>query len=199
MPAQHRLILASASAGRRYLLSKASWPFDVQPSGVEEPPFVGFPDPRSFVAHVAWLKAAAVAPQVGGGLVLAADSIAWQKGDVIGKPADREDARRILERLGGTTHELWTGVCLWRRPDDWQICFQEASVVEMRPWTKPELDAYLESGVWEGKSGAYGIQEQNDPYVRLRRGSQSNVIGLPMETLAEVLRWILPDFTSPGK
>jgi septum formation protein len=187
MPTPHRLILASASEGRRYLLSRAGWVFEVQPSGVDEPPFAGFPSPRSFVQHVAWLKAAAVAERSAAGLILAADSIAWHEGEVIGKPADRDDARRILLKLAGTTHELWTGACLWRRPDDWQICFQEASTVEMRTWTTAELNAYLDSGIWEGKSGAYGIQEQGDPYVRIVRGSVSNVIGLPMETLSGVL------------
>ncbi len=159
---------------------------------MDEPPFIGFPGPRAFVQHVAWLKAEAVAQRVAEGYVLAADSIAWHGGDVIGKPTDEADARRILERLGGTTHELWTGVCLWRRPDDWHICWQEKSLVEMRRWTPTELDAYLASGVWEGKSGAYGIQDGNDPYVTVRAGSHSNVIGLPLETLRSVLTWLAP-------
>jgi septum formation protein len=192
MPTPQRLILASASLGRRALLAQAGYQFELQLSGVDEPPFAGFPGPRAYVQHVAWLKAAAVAPTVGHGIVLAADSIAWHEGDVIGKPADLPDARRILERLGGTTHELWTGVCLWRRPDDWQVCWQEVSIVAMRRWTPEELDAYLASGVWEGKSGAYGIRERDDPYVRLVQGSLSNVIGLPMESLDRVLRTIPP-------
>jgi len=192
MPTPQRLILASASLGRRALLTQAGYQFDVQPSGVDEPPFVGFPSPRAYVQHVAWLKAAAVAPTAPHGIVLSADSVAWQANEVIGKPADAGDARRILERLAGTTHELWTGVCLWRRPGDWQVCWQEASVVEMRRWTANELDAYLASGVWEGKSGGYGIREEHDPYVRLVQGSLSNVIGLPMESLARVLAAISP-------
>src|SRR5262245_58844505 len=147
MRAPQRLILASASLGRRALLAQAGYQFDVKPSGVDEPPFVGFPGPRTYVQYVAWLKAAAVAATVPNGIVVAADSVAWQGNDVIGKPVDAADARRILGRLAGTTHELWTGVCLWRRPGDWQVCWQEASVVEMRRWTADELDAYLASGV----------------------------------------------------
>lgn len=188
MPTPQRLILASASLGRRALLTQAGYSFELQPSGVEEPPYVGFPSPRAYVQYVAWLKAEAVATKVIASIVIAADSIAWDGQEVIGKPADEADARRILQRLGGTQHELWTGVCLWRRPDDWQICWQEASIVEMRRWTPAELSDYLASGVWEGKSGAYGIRERDDPYVRLVQGSLSNVIGLPMESLGRALQ-----------
>jgi septum formation protein len=182
-----RLILASASAGRRELLQRAGYAFEVIPSGVDEPDGRQFTDPRAYVQYVAWLKAAAVAPRVEEGLVLAADSIGWHHGAIIGKPGDREDARRILARLGGTQHQLWTGVCLWRRPDDLQIAWQEDSVVEMTKFAPEQMEDYLNSGIWEGKSGAYAIQEQGDPYVRVLRGSLSNVVGLPLETLSRVL------------
>jgi septum formation protein len=187
MATPKRLILASGSAGRRDLLARAGYSFEVRSSGVEEPPFVGFPGPRAYVQHVAWLKAEAVARQLTDGLILAADSIAWHAGEVIGKPADRADAARILRALGGSVHELWTGVCLWLKPTDWQICWQECSQVFMRPLTSQELEAYLDTRAWEGKSGAYAIQEAGDPYVELRSGSVSNVVGLPLESLAQVL------------
>src|SRR5229473_3980756 len=185
-----RLILASSSHGRRYLLTRAGYRFEIMPPNIEEPSGSDATDPRSLVEHIAWLKAAAVAPRVEAGVVLAADSLGWLNGQAIGKPADEADARRILRMLSGTEHELWTGVCLWRRPDDLQIAWQECSRVAMTPLNDRELDAYLATRIWQGCSGAYAIQENGDPYVRVIQGSMSNVIGLPMETLTEVLDWL---------
>jgi septum formation protein len=181
------LILASASLGRRELLARAGYEFEVRPSHIDEPSGSDATDPRGLVEHIAWLKAAAVAPRVDDGLVLAADSLGWIQGQVIGKPADEADARRILRLLSGSVHELWTGVCLWRRPDNLQVAWQEFSRVAMAPLSEAELDAYLATRLWQGCSGAYAIQEEGDPYVQVIEGSTSNVIGLPMETLAQVL------------
>src|SRR5262249_26291252 len=103
-----RLILASASLGRRELLSRAGYRFKVMHANIDEPT-EGFTDPRTFVQTVAWLKAAAVAPRVQAALVLAADSTSWIDGKPIGKPADEADACRILRTLAGREHELWTG------------------------------------------------------------------------------------------
>ncbi len=185
-----RLILASASEGRRDLLRRAGYQFEVQPSHIEEPDPAGVTDPRAYVQQTAWLKAAAVAPQVANGLILAADSVGWLDGRVILKPVDRADARRMLQQLAGSRHQLWTGVCLWQRPGDWQISWQEPSVVEMRPFAPAELESYLDTNIWEGKSGAYAIQERDDPYVCVVEGSTSNVVGLPLESLARVLAWV---------
>lgn len=183
-----RLILASGSPARRDLLERAGYRFDVQPAHIDEPTGAGFSDPRTYVQTVAWLKAAAVAPRVTEGLVLAADTVGWLDGEVIGKPADEADARRILTLLGGRQHELWTGVVLWRRPGDLQITWQERSLVFFRKLSSAEMDTYLAECTWQGCSGGYAIQEQNDPYVRIVEGSMRNVIGLPMESLTNVLR-----------
>jgi septum formation protein len=184
-----RLVLASGSLGRRELLREAGYRFDVLPANIDEPTGEGVSDIRAFVHEVAWRKAEAVAPRVAEGVVLAADTVGWLHGQVIGKPADEADARRILILLGGTEHELWTGTVLWRRPDDLQVCWQEFSRVFFRRLTEVEMDAYLATRTWRGCSGAYAVQPENDPYVRVVRGSVSNVIGLPMETSVKVLRW----------
>jgi septum formation protein len=186
-PLPFRLILASASPARRDLLTRAGYAFEVVPAGIAEPSGEGFTDPRALVEHIAWLKAAAVAPQIDEGIVLAADTLGWLQRRPIGKPADLADARRILRMLSGTEHELWTGVCLWRRPDDLQIAWQEVSRVAMRRLNEDELDTYLATRTWQGCSGAYAILEKDDPYVRVVEGSMSNVIGLPMETLSKIL------------
>jgi septum formation protein len=178
-----RLTLASASRGRRYLLERAGYTFDVQPSNVPEPT-EAIGSIRDYVMHVAWTKAAAVGPTVSDGIILAADSVGWIDDHVIGKPEDEADARRILQTLSGRVHELWTGVCLWRRADGWQLQWQEVSRVRMKELAPHEIDTYLQTRLWEGCSGAYAIKEEGDPYLTVVEGSVTNVIGLPMESLA---------------
>lgn len=184
-----RLILASASPARRELLTRLGLSFEVIPADVEEPTG-GFADPRSMVQATAWLKASAVASKIDSGLVLAADTIGWVNGHAVLKPTDEDDARRILTELGGRDHELWTGVVLWRRPDDLQVAWQERSVVHFTGLDEAGMDRYLATRSWKGHSGAYAIEEKGDPYVRVIEGSVTNVIGLPLETLERVLRWL---------
>jgi septum formation protein len=184
-----RLILASASPARRELLARLSLPFEVRPADIDEPES-GFPDPRTFVQTVSWLKSAATAPHIDDGIVLAADTIAWINGHPILKPADESDARRILREMSGREHDLWTGVVLWRRPDDLQIVWQEQTRVAVAALTDAEIDVYLATRSWRGHSGAYAIQEKDDPYVRVVEGSLTNVIGLPLESLAQHLQLV---------
>jgi septum formation protein len=184
-----RLILASDSAARRDLLTRAGYQFKIHPSGIEEPTDNGFSRARAYVQHVAWLKAAAVASSLDDepAVILSADTVGWFNDRAVGKPKDEADARRILRLLAGTEHELWTGVCLWRHPDHTQVAWQELSRVSMHRFTDPELDSYFTTRTWQNCSGAYAIQEENDPYLKVVHGSLTNVIGLPMETLAQML------------
>jgi septum formation protein len=185
-----RLILASGSLGRRELLKLHGYQFEVKPSNIPEPTEARLGDCRHYVAELAWLKAEAVSREVPDGLIIAADTVGWLNGRVVGKPEDEADARRIIKSLSGTVHELWSGVCLWLRPGDWQFTWQEQSLVRMKPLTDAEIDAYLKTRKWEGCSGAYAIQLPNDPYLTVEDGSVSNVIGLPMESLEKALGWM---------
>ncbi len=185
-----RLILASNSPDRRALLERAGYTIEVMPSHIDEPTGQGFTDPRHYVMTVSWLKAAAVAPKVADGLLLAADTVGWLDGQVIGKPTDVDDARRIITTLSGREHELWTGVVLWRRPDNTQIVWQECTRLFFRKLSDKELDDYLATDQWVGRSGAFAIQEENDPFMRIIAGSLTNVIGLPMESLERQLKWM---------
>jgi septum formation protein len=189
-PLATRLILASGSPARRNLLCEAGYTFEVLPANIDEPSGAGVADIRAFVQQVAWSKAAAVAPRVPHGIVLAADTVAWIDGTVIGKPTDDADARRILTQLGGREHELWTGICLWRRPDDAQLAWQEVTRVGFKRLNEAQLTAYLATRKWANNSGAYAIEGSRDPYVHVIRGSLSNVIGLPMETTVTALHWL---------
>ena len=181
-----RLILASGSPARRDLLTRHGYIFEVRPASIDEPTEAGHGDPRSYVQQIAWMKAAAVARSVDDGVIVAADTVGWCDGRPVLKPADADDARRILSLLAGRTHELWTGVCLWRQPDGVQVAWQELSSVSMKPMSDADIDAYLKTRQWEGCSGAYAIQEDGDPLLTVD-GSVTNVVGLPMESLARNL------------
>ena len=181
-----RLILASGSPQRKRLLAEAGHSFEVAVPENAEPDPAAFSDAAAYVEHTAWLKARQVAGRVTDGIVLAADTVVALGGQIIGKPADRADARRILHRLSGSEHQCLTGVCLWRRPDDFWIGGVDVTELRMRNLSAAESEAYLSSDRWVGKAGAYAIQDP-DPYVTILRGSHSNVVGLPTELLARLL------------
>ena len=189
------LILASNSLGRRELMALHGYTFTVRPSHIDEPTEAVDGDIRRYVGELAWRKAAAVAATVERGTVVAADTVGWVNGHVVGKPEDEADARRILTELAGTVHELWSGVCVWSRPNGQQVMWQEVSRVRMKPLSPDEITAYLQTRKWVGCSGAYSIEMPDDPYLTVVEGSVSNVIGLPMESLARVLR-IVPELAA---
>ena len=123
--------------------------------------------------------------QVVGGLILGCDTVAECGGKILGKPADREDARTMLALLAGQEHRVYSGLCLW--PLDGEPAVRVAvTTLRMDPLRPESLDAYLASGQWQGKAGAFGYQDGLD-WVHVIEGSQSNVVGLPMELLAEMI------------
>ena len=187
MDTRRPLILASGSLGRRELMKLHGYTFEVKPSNIPEPTEARLGDCRHYVAELAWLKAEAIVPKVESGIIIAADTVGWQHGRVVGKPDDEEHARKIITALSGTTHELWTGVCLWVQPEGWQITWQELSRVVLNQLTSAEIEDYLKTRKWEGCSGAYAIEMPHDPYLSVVEGSVSNVIGLPMESLKRML------------
>jgi septum formation protein len=194
-----RLTLASGSRGRRELLALHGYTFDVRPADIFEPTEAADGDIRHYVAELAWRKAAAVAPHVADGVVVAADTVGWQHGRVVGKPDDEAHARRIITAIQGTTHELWSGVCVWDTRTGLQTCWQELSVVAMKPQSEPDIEAYLQTRKWVGCSGAYAIEMPNDPLLSVVQGSTSNVIGLPMESLERVLEYLARLLETPQR
>lgn len=93
----------------------------------------------------------------------------------------------MLEALSGTKHSVLTGWCLLRTRDRLCVSGVERTEITMRAWTCEEIDGYLDGGAWQGKCGAYGLELPSDPFVTSLAGSASNVIGVPLERLAEVL------------
>jgi septum formation protein len=186
-PPHPDFILASASPRRRQLLSEAGYAFEVEPSGAEEPLPQGPVDPSEYVASLSWRKAADVAVKRRFGLILAADTVCAVDGQILGKPADRLDAERMIRLQEGRDSDVLTGICLYRAERAEWVGAVEVSVCRFRTLTGAERETHLDSNRWHGKAGAYGIQD-NDPFVQVVRGSRSNVVGLPMERLAALLR-----------
>jgi septum formation protein len=138
------------------------------------------------VARLAYQKAADVARRFQSALVLGCDTIAECDGQILGKPADEEHARRMLEMLSGREHRVFSGLCLWKLPDGDPKIRVAITCLRMDPLTRPQLDDYLASGQWQGKAGAFGYQDRLG-WVHVIEGSESNVVGLPMELLGELI------------
>ncbi len=183
-----RLILASASPRRAELLRQNGYTFEVCPAHYEEPD-----NPESHLSpyqHAeasSYFKARSVARLLQEGVVLGADTIVAYQGRVFGKAAERDEARSILLVLGGTTHEVITGVTLLDAATGRRLIEYDVTRVTMRPMPPAALDEYVAGGPWQGKAGAYGIQDHGDAFIERIEGSFSNVVGLPMELLARML------------
>lgn len=190
-PEDCRIILASKSERRRKLLSEARVPFDVVPPEVDEPQVLppGLPA-RSLAEALAYFKAASVVGHSQDMPVLGADTIVSLQGQVLGKPTDAEEARRMLRSLSGTRHAVITGVALLC-PDGRRIA-SDVTHVTMRCMSDAEMEQYIESCEWAGKAGAYAIQETADRFVERVEGSFTNVVGLPMELVERLLRKFVP-------
>jgi septum formation protein len=190
------LILASASPRRRDLLAARGIRFEVVPSTVEETPRPGEP-PEAFAQRLAREKASDVARQRPGTCVLAADTVVIVGPSLFGKPTDRADARRMLRALSGRTHRVLTAVALVDGDGDIAETAVE-SEVEFRALTAGEIEAYLDSDEPFDKAGAYAIQGEAQKFVTGVRGSYSNVIGLPMDEVLELLRCHCPPGAAAG-
>lgn len=190
---QPTIILASASPRRRELLEEAGYKFTVVPPADDvECGVCSEFGPAGLVADLAYRKAAAVRKTLGNdaaALVLAADTVAECDGFILGKPRDELDARAMLTQLSGREHRVLTGVCLWRMDDRTPLIRVAVTKLRMDRLTDEQLDEYIASGQWEGKAGSFGYQDRLG-WVHVVEGSESNVVGLPMELLAEMLEEI---------
>ena len=182
MESQQNLILGSSSPSRIELLKRIFNSFGIIKPEIEEPSS-GFSSPREQVAVISWLKGQEVSLQVKQGIIIAADTIGWIDGKPLLKPIDREDAKEMISKMSGRNHELWTGVVLWHKPTNLQLCWQEQSIVSFKKVSPAEIEHYLETRSWKNHSGSYAIEEENDPWVQISQGSITNVIGLPLESL----------------
>jgi septum formation protein len=180
-----RLVLASASPRRRELLAAAGLDVDVDLVDVDERPLAGEP-PDAYVERVARLKAEAGSARHPGRVVLGADTAVVVDGEVLGKPRDAADAVAMLRRLAGREHDVMTGVAVASagRVES----FVERTRVTMAPLSPADIEAYVASGEPFDKAGAYAIQGGAARFILGFEGSYTNVVGLPLEKLFEVLR-----------
>lgn len=197
--ARERIILASASPRRRELLAQIYADFDIVPSPLPEPDAKPAQmSPEQWVERVALFKAVAVARGRRNAWVLGADTIVACAGEILGKPRDLADARRMLEMQARVASDVLTGVALVRMAPASQ---EFTRVATTRVWMRDDAAqraAYLASGDWEGKAGAYGLQDVGDRLVTRIDGSFSNVVGLPLEMTAALLSAAgLPTRTPP--
>jgi septum formation protein len=181
------LILASASARRAELLTAAGFTFRVLAADVDETAHPG-ERPEEYVRRVARAKAHAVRDRLNtnNAAILGADTTVVVSGQMLGKPVDAADAARMLRALAGATHEVLTGVVLLAsgREEVEVVC----SRVRFIPLSPEEIDWYIASGEPDGKAGAYGIQGRAARFVERIEGSWSNVVGLPVATVYQMLQ-----------
>jgi septum formation protein len=190
-----KLILASGSEWRKRLLALLDVSFGVRESGVDEEGYL-IDEPDELVGTLSAAKAEAVVGQLeeervfgsddGGYVVVGADTMIVAEGEIIGKPEHRTHAKEIIGKLAGKTHEIWTGVCVMNDLGEKRVEV-EKSTVRFLTMSEEQIERYLDSKEWEGKAGGYQLQGAIEPYVAEVEGSTTNVIGLPMVTLVDML------------
>ncbi|MCK4850450.1 MAG: septum formation protein Maf [Phycisphaerae bacterium] len=186
------LILASSSPRRRKLLSQAGFVFRVvTPELLEDSSAALGQSAIDRARALALAKARSVAPNFSQALVLGADTLVALGEQVIGKARDRQHARQILTTLSGTTHQVITALALIFTSDGRTLLEHDTTSLTMAQLSAEQIDHYLRTGPWQGKAGAYALQE-NDSFISNVEGSFSNVVGLPLELFERMLRDLLP-------
>ena len=189
-----RLLLASRSPRRSHLLREAGYDFDVVPADVDERRLPDEP-PRDYVVRLARAKAVAVTPGAGldaddragdDRVVVAADTIVVIDGDVLGKPADRDEAAAMLRRLAGQTHEVLTGVAV--AAGERVLVTVEMTRVTFAAMEPDRIAWYVATGEGDDKAGAYAAQGLGSRFVERIEGSYTNVVGLPIARVEVLLR-----------
>ena len=183
------IVLASASPRREELLALIVPEFCVIPSDYDESDLPSMP-PGRHVVESAEAKARDVAERVDDGVVIGADTIVVADDEILGKPVDDEDARRMLRLLSGRSHYVYTGICVVRRIGAQTVQRLSDSVrteVIFAPLTEEMIDAYIATGEPLDKAGAYGIQEKGSVLVEGVVGDYFTVVGLPVFRLSRML------------
>ena len=182
----HRLILASASPRRKELLAQLGLPFEVIHAGVTEHEAPDA-DPREMVRHNAALKADWVAARHPDATVIGADTTVFIDRTVLNKPRGVAEARAMLRMLRGRTHTVFTGLAVRRRRDGLKLECGAASDVTFKAFDDATLELYLGRVHTLDKAGGYAIQEHGDLIVAGYTGSLTNIVGLPLEEMKQIL------------
>ncbi|MBI3153690.1 MAG: septum formation protein Maf [Chloroflexi bacterium] len=174
------LVLASNSPRRRQLLALGNWNFNVIVADVDETQLEG-ESPRDYVLRLARAKALAIQPRAESEAVIIGSDTTVVDGDsILGKPVDKEDAERMLKQLRGRTHQVYTGLALYRKRDGKTLTELSVTDVPMRNYSDEEIAAYIKTGDPMDKAGAYAIQHPDFQPVESMQGCYASVMGLPM-------------------
>ena len=188
MVVKKKLVLASISPRRKYLLRQLGLSFEVMESRVSEC-FDSTKSPAQNVKDIALQKAQAVAPSLDSAIVIGADTTVALDDRNLGKPEDAREAIKMLMDLSGRTHEVYTGFALVDRPSDKWICEYERTSVTFRKLTRDEIEEYVRSGSPMDKAGAYGIQDDYGAvFVEKVDGCFYNVVGFPLARFYVAMR-----------
>jgi septum formation protein len=182
-----KIILASNSPRRRELLRQIGLSFTVSPADVDESILPG-ESPEDYAVRVALDKARIAAVRAGEGIVIAADTIVVVGDSILGKPADAREAADMLALLAGKEHRVVTSLAVMDAGTARSVTRTSVTKVWFRDLTKREIEAYVATGEPMDKAGAYGIQERGALLVDRIEGCYSNVVGLPLSLLGEMLR-----------
>ena len=180
-----RLVLASSSPRRADLLRAAGIPFDLFPVEIDER-FRLEEKPERAVARLAEAKAAVAAASHPDAIVLGADTTVVVCGESLAKPADAEDAARMLRLLSGRSHVVLTGVCVWHQGR--RLVHVEPTRVRMAELGEAEIAWYVATGEPLDKAGGYAVQGLASRFIEEIDGSYSNVVGLPISSVYELLK-----------
>lgn len=184
-----RIILASASPRRMELLKRAGLAFDVIPADIDESALPQ-EEPSQHVLRLAAGKALRVASDNPDCLVIGADTIVFIDGEILGKPASREDARKMVAKLSGRAHEVYTGFCMTNINRAMHVARVVRTTVIFREIPQDEISWYIATPEPYDKAGAYAAQGISASFVQEIRGSCTNVIGLPLCEVIEQLKKI---------
>lgn len=167
-------------------MKAAGYTFDTEPADVDEDNFPAMILPSELARKLAEAKASTIALRNPSDVIVGSDTVVAFGDEILGKPKDETDARRMLQLLSGTTHIVITGVCVMCIELNKQRVDRAMSCVRMNVMKPHEIDAYIATKDWEGKAGGYGIQDK-DPFVTRLTGDHTNIVGLPMGLVGEML------------
>lgn len=188
-----KIILASKSVDRSKLFKRAGIPFETFVTHIDEEKYrTMFSNANTLVKELARAKAIFAKNKFlkmdVDALIIAADTIVLLDGEFIGKAQNEEEAFKILKKLVGRTHELITGIAITEVNNSKLIVDSDITFVQFLELSDEEIRSYIKTNEWKGRAGAYSVIDKASLFIKKIEGSSSNVIGLPMHKLYEILR-----------
>jgi len=187
------IVLASRSIDRSKIFKRAKIPFTVVPSNIDEEKFKDLiRDPIKLVKELAKAKALYTKELLSQNdkkaIIVAADTVVEQNGNIVGKAENENDAFQILKNLINNKHNLITGIAITETNTPKLVVDHDSTIVHFSNLTDTEIWNYIKTGEWKGRAGAYSIRDKASLFIRSIEGSSSNVIGLPMHKIFEIIK-----------